>query len=199
MIYERKFWLGTIFGGAMCSFMAIMLGGMAAAQPQTEVKPNEDSQELATLYDEDQADRAGKIQEINLAVLGPRDKLREARLKTLYASDKIRSGKDYYRAAMILQHAGKPEAHLLAHEFCVVALSMGERKARWLAAATEDRFLVNIGRPQRFGTQFRSSNLNQPPFKLQPVDPNVTDGLRRALEVPTLEGTRALEAKLNEK
>ena len=60
-------------------------------------------------------------------------------------------------APMVLQHASRPEDYLLAHEFCVVALAKGEKSARWLAAATEDRFLMNLKRPQRFGTQYFSS------------------------------------------
>lgn len=62
---------------------------------------------------------------------------------------------------MVLQHASRPEDYLLAHEFCVVALAKGEKSARWLAAATEDRFLMNLKRPQRFGTQYFSSGSDQ--------------------------------------
>lgn len=52
-----------------------------------------------------------------------------------------------------------PDDFLLAHEFCVIAIIKGknDREARWLAASSEDRFLMNIQRPQRFGTQFRSA------------------------------------------
>jgi len=56
---------------------------------------------------------------------------------------------------MILQHAEAPEDNLLAHELCVVAISKGNFEAKWLAAASEDRFLMRIDRPRRFGTQFR--------------------------------------------
>ena len=66
------------------------------------------------------------------------------------------TGADNYYAAMILQHGEKPEDYLLAHELCIVAISKREAKAKWLAAATEDRFLMMIGHPQRFATQFRA-------------------------------------------
>ena len=97
---------------------------------------------------------------------------------------------------MVLQHANKADDHLLAHELCVVALAKGEREARWLAAAAEDRFLMNIGRPQRFGTQYRSVGPNDP-VKLYEVGPGVTDGLRHEMGVPTLDEARKREAMMN--
>jgi hypothetical protein len=199
MIYERKFWAGMICGGVTSSFVAAMLGGLASAQPQAKGHDGEDNPELAALYDADQADRKpGQGKKIDWKVVGPGDKQREARVKDLYKTGGLRTGNDYHRSAMVLQHAAEPEDYLLAHEFCVVALSLGERDARWLSAATEDRFLMGIGRPQRFGTQYRSAGPNQP-YKLHKVDSGVTDGLRRALGVPTLDEARAREAKMNEK
>jgi hypothetical protein len=97
---------------------------------------------------------------------------------------------------MLLQHAHQPDDYLLAHEFCVAALSKGEREARWLAAATEDRFLMNIGRPQRFGTQYRSSG--DGPVRLYEVGPGVSDSLRAEFGVPTLAEARKREAMMDE-
>lgn len=200
MVHGRGFWAGTIFGAVASSFTVAVLGGLVPARPQDEPRPTpEDNPELAKLYDEDQADRMpGEGKPIDWSVVGPRDKAREARVKALLEAGAIRTGKDYHRGAMVLQHAPRPEDYLLAHEMCVAALALGEREARWLAAASEDRFLMNIDRPQRFGTQFRSTGPDQP-FKLYEVDPGVTDDLRRALGVPTLAQAREREAKLNEK
>ena len=115
-----------------------------------------DNEELARLFEDDQADRRPKDGgAIDPAALVARDRQREARVKALYRAGDLRTGKDYYRAAMVLQHASEPEDNLVAHEFCVVALAKGERSARWLAAATEDRFLIRMRRPQRFGAEFR--------------------------------------------
>lgn len=74
---------------------------------------------------------------------------------------------------------------MLAHELCVVAISKGKLDAKWLAAASEDRFLMNIGRPQRFGTQYRADPVTAP-YKLYTVDAGVTDELRRAASAPPL-------------
>ncbi|GAC1449622.1 MAG: hypothetical protein NVSMB9_33590 [Isosphaeraceae bacterium] len=155
--------------------------------------------ELAKLHDEDQADRMPKDgKPIDWAVVSKRDRQRESRVKALYEKGEIHSGRDYQRAAMVLQHASTPEDFLLAHEFCVVALAKGEREARWLAAATEDRLLMNLARPQRFGTQYRSSGPDDP-WRLYKVAPGVTDNLRRELNVPTLAEARERESRMNEK
>jgi hypothetical protein len=126
--------------------------------------------ELARLYTEDQADRtppAGKP--INWAEVEPRDKARLARVRELYRGGALRAGEDYWHAAMVLQHGGQPTDYLLAHELCVVAIAKGFEQAKWLAAASEDRFLGSVGRSQRFGTQYKSEGPNAP-YRLAPVE-----------------------------
>jgi hypothetical protein len=169
-----------------------------ASRGDADSSPPQDSPELAQLYEQDQADRmppGGKA--IDWSVVGPRDKQRRARVYALYEAGELRTGKDFERAAMVLQHAEQPDEYLLAHEFCVVALSKGERDARWLAAATEDRFLMNIGRPQRFGTQYRSAG-PAARLTLYEVGKGVTDALRGELGVPSLAQARAREDQMNE-
>jgi len=111
------------------------------------------SDELARLFTEDQADRMADP--IDKETIVPRDRVRLARVKQLYQGQKLQTGPDYFHAAMVLQHAHDTDDYLLAHEFCVVAISKGVERAKWLAAASEDRFLVNSGRLQRFGTQYQ--------------------------------------------
>lgn len=186
------------------------LGGLAVgslvplpvveAQPPAPAAPPAaaDDEELARLYKEDQADRrppAGK--EIDWSVVGPRDTARLKRVKELYAAGRLETGADYYHAAMILQHAEVPEDYLLAHELCVVAIAKGEERGKWLAAASEDRFLMNLGRPQRFGTQFRAAPDGA--WELYKVDEGVTDELRRELGVPSLADAKAGLAAMNQK
>jgi hypothetical protein len=199
MVRTRNFVAGMVFGAVLASLAAGGRAAFVSARPEdpSPAAP-QDSEELAKLYDADQADRTStKATAIDWAVVGPRDRQREDRVKTLYKAGQIHTGKDYHRAAMILQHAGTPEDYLLAHEFCVVALAKGERAARWLAAAAEDRFLMNIDRPQRFGTQYRSAGPDSP-VRLYKVGPGVTDALRREMDVPTLADARQREAQFNE-
>ena len=158
-----------------------------------------DNEELARLYCEDQADRtSANGDEIDWKVVVQRDSARLARVKELYARDELHTGADYYHVAMILQHGDRPDDYLLAHELCIVAIMMGEERAKWLAAASEDRFLMSIERPQRFGTQYRSDQ-KAGLFRLYEVDKNITDAVRREFNVPSLEEAKAREQLMNEK
>ena len=150
--------------------------------------------------DEDQADRTpDDAKSIDWKILGPRDAARLKRAKELYAQNKLQTGADYYHAAMILQHGDVAEDFLLAHELCVVAISKGDTRAKWLAAASEDRFLMNIDRPQRFATQFRCDGPPNCEYHLYKLDSGVTDELRKGLDVPSLAEAKAREARMNNK
>ena len=158
-----------------------------------------DNPELARLMQEDQADRTPDDPKlIDWKIVGPRDAARLKRVKELYAHNQLKTGGDYYHAAMLLQHSDAADDFLLAHELCVAAISKGDARAKWLAAASEDRFLMNIGRPQRFATQFRCDGPNCE-FHLYKVDETVTDELRKALDVPSLAEAKAREAKMQRK
>ena len=169
----------------------------ASAQSSGQNK-EQDNQELARLMDEDQADRTPpKGMEIDWKNVAPRDAARLKRVKELYAQNQLHTGNDFFNAALILQHGNTPEDYLLAHELAVVAISK-KPGLNSLAAVTEDRFLMTIGRPQRFATQYRTEGPNQP-YRLYKVDPAVTDELRRLMMVPSLAEAQAREAELNKK
>ena len=176
--------------------------GQALPVPSADAQTSsvtKDNPELTRLMAEDQADRTpDDARAIDWKIVGPRDAARLKRVKELYAENKLQTGADYYHAAMILQHGDVAEDYLLAHELCVVAISKGDTRAKWLAAASEDRFLMNIDRPQRFGTQFRCDGPNCE-FHLYKLDAGVTDDLRKGLDVPSLAEAKAREAKMNKK
>ncbi len=178
-------------------FVAMLL--LSSGASEGEEKSPGDNPELKKLFDEDQADRmppAGKlIANVDWAVVSARDEVRELRIKELIQADALGTGADYYHAAMILQHASTPNDYLLAHDLCVVAIGKGVDGAKWLAAASLDRFLTSIDRAQRFGTQFQSKRATQRP-RLLAVDPSVPDSLRRAFNVPTLDEARKNEAQM---
>ena len=156
-----------------------------APRPAATATAN-DNEELTRIFQEDQDDRSPEEKEgksTDWTIVGPRDKARESRVKEFYWDGSLHTGADYYHAAMVLQHADTANDYLLAHELCIAAIGKGEQRAKWLAAASEDRFLMTIGRPQRFGTQYRADGPNAD-FRLYPLAPGVTDDLRRAFDVP---------------
>lgn len=148
----------------------------------------------------DQADRTpSQGKPIDWALVGPRDKARLKLVKEIYTQNLLHTAVDYDCAATVLLHGDVPEDFLLAHELWVVAIGKGKNDQDTLAmaAASEDRYLTNIGRPQRFGTQVHS--VNNSPVELYPVDAGVTDGLRRVMTGHTLAEVKARVVEMNKK
>ncbi|HVU17112.1 MAG TPA: hypothetical protein VHD32_09300 [Candidatus Didemnitutus sp.] len=152
--------------------------------------PAADNPELATLEHEDQSDRNGwQAGKIDWTKVGPRDEARRAAVHQMIEHAQLKTGNDYFNAALIMQHGVSVDDYLLAHELAIVAVSKGNSNAIWLAAASEDRFLMKMGRSQRFGTQLST------PFE---VDGALSDSFRELFNVPSIEDNRAEAKKLEE-
>lgn len=138
--------------------------------------------EMKAIFDADQADRtAGPA--IDWAAVTPRDEARRTRTLALLNAGALRNGDDFYHAAFVFQHGAAPDDFLLAHTFAVIAAARGRTDATWIAAATLDRYLQNIGRKQVYGTQY-SMPAGRPATQ-EPYDRTlVSDALRQALNVP---------------
>ncbi len=165
--------------------------------PSSPAAARGDSEELKRLRDEDQGDRAPTV--IDWSVVTPRDRARLKRVRELFAADGLHTANDFLRSALILQHGEAADDFLLAHDFCVAAMVLGRNdvESASLAAGAEDRFLMNVGRPQRFGTQFRRDGAG--PWHLYIVGDAVTDALRKLMGTPSLAEARAREAEMNRK
>jgi hypothetical protein len=195
-----KISLALIISFFVCTVLRPLFAVHSVEARPSHVQSLKDNEELKRLRDEDQSDRTppeGKP--MDWAVVSPRDKARLKRVKEIYTQGLLQTANDYDCAALILQHGEVPEDFLLAHEFWVVAISKGKNDpgTLYLAAASEDRFLMNIGRLQRFGTQFRSQNNG--PIELYPVDAGVTDGFRRVMILRSLADLKAQVVELNKK
>jgi tetratricopeptide (TPR) repeat protein len=145
--------------------------------------------ELSRLTAEDQKDREPGADKIDWAVVGKRDAERLKRTREIAAQGGLHQAEDYFNAALILQHSDKTEDYAQAHEWCLKAVELDPElsSARWLAAATQDRWLMNQGKPQHYGTQYKKVNGR---WILWDVDPSVTDEERIQWEVPTLAEAR---------
>ena len=159
----------------LCAISVAVFGvGITSAAPQTKPpkKPaNADNPELKTLFLDDQHDRGvepftafdehGKpvgpqktwpVQPVE--TMEKRDRERKLRVRQLLAAGSVRTGQDYWFAALIFQHGEMPEDYLLAHVLALTAAYKGNRNGRWLAAASLDRYLLSISHKQIYGTQF---------------------------------------------
>jgi hypothetical protein len=64
-----------------------------------------------------------------------------------------------------------------------IDLDPNNGSAKWLAAAAQDRLLMKLGKPQRYGTQFHWVDGQ---WAIWEVDPSVTDEERSRWNVPSL-------------
>lgn len=94
------------------------------------------------------------------------------------------AAEDFHHAAMIFQHGESLENIWQAHECAMKAVKLGYRPARWLAAASYDRWLMYQGKPQKFGTQFVPDGKRH---RLWDVESETTDEERKEWDVPDLE------------
>jgi hypothetical protein len=112
------------------------------------------------------------------------DEEREAATRRLLASGDLKSGKEFREAAVIFQHSHQADDYLLAHTLAMVAMSKGDIDAIWIAAASLDRYLMAIGKPQIYGTQFMTpagQHATQEPYNRVLI----SDELRKELQVPS--------------
>jgi hypothetical protein len=110
----------------------------------------------------------------------------------------VNTNNDLYHAAVILQHGEGPKEFLTAHRLAVLAAVNGHRPSRWLAAASLDRFLMSVGMPQVYGTQFEhNGEENKYELRLPIDDAHVLGFEKKFFGVPAIaERLAQLNAKV---
>jgi transposase len=68
----------------------------------------------------------------------------------------LQAPEDYFHAAMVFQHGETLDDFWRAHELAKRGAELGHPNCRWLTAAAYDRWLMNQGKPQKYGTQYTS-------------------------------------------
>lgn len=184
----------------LCSILLLMTLALA---PHVRAEPAAFHPELRSLYEADQADRQGG--DIDWGKLGPRDRLRRARVAELAASGALRDSRDFLHAAMVYQHGDDADHFRQAMEWARRAseLDPANKDASWLACAAEDRWLQRNGKAQVWGAQYLQpgpgAKWTQEPFDRMAK----TDAERAAMGVRALSESAAkleqLNAELNKK
>ncbi len=125
------------------------------AQTSVSTRPSGNHQ----LYLDDQKDRG--VGGTASPDVQTHDVQRLAQAKALLASGSLTTAEDFHDVAFIFQHSLKAEDYLVAHILAMEAVEKGDSRSKWIAAATLDRYLQAIGKPQIFGTQYTGTcNLN---------------------------------------
>jgi hypothetical protein len=163
--------------------ICVLLFALTALLQAHAQKTSAVQSEVHRLFIEDQEDRNADSQDWNQ--INIRDKQRQDGVRSLLASGDLRTGRDYRDAAFIFQHGDDPDDFLLAHILAVIGISKGNQESRWIAAATLDRYLDSVSKPQVFGTQYNQKSATGP-YTQEPFNRKLlTDDLRLAFCVPS--------------
>jgi len=156
------------------------------------------NKELFDLHTADQADRQAGPGGIDWSVVHPRDLERQKRVKEIVAAGQANTSADYYHAAMVLQHGDHPEDYDQSNQWAMRALELDPSNdaARWLAAASKDRYLMSLDKPQLYGTQFKKVD---GVWVLHPVDPSISDEERARWNVPPLAEAKKRAESMNKR
>jgi hypothetical protein len=153
--------IGNLTFLAFCS--AALAAQTAAPNPQ---KPPQPTKTAHQLFVEDQDDLRGPDGKPRFTEeeYKQRVKVRQATLRRVLAAGEIKTGDDFMDAAYIFQHSDSPDDCLFAHILAMEAVFRGTTAAKFIAAATLDRYLQFTKHPQVFGTQYITDrNVPLPP------------------------------------
>ncbi len=136
---------------------------------------------MAELFSADQAARQLPVSDPHQ--LNADDTARRVEVLGYILNGQIHTARDLVYAAFIFQHGDCSEHYHFANRLAQIAMDSGYTDARWIYAATLDRYLMSLGQPQKFGTQYTKVDGE---FKLYPVDPTTTDAERARYNVSPL-------------
>lgn len=140
--------------------------------------------ELQKMRDDDQAARMDET--TDWLKVSKEDSIREKRVYQLLASNLVLTATDYENAALIFQHGDDSISYKMAVKMMEKAVEIDPNIDKWLLAAATDRYLVSIGKPQIYGTQYYKET-REGPFIMNDLDTTkITDEERRKFNVPTL-------------
>lgn len=151
----------------------------------------------------DQADRDSKNpdwngRKIDWPAVRARDAVRRAATRALMQTGALHVAHDYYCAAVVFQHGDQVSDFELAHALALISTTLdpAPEAPRYMVAATWDRYLMAMGRPQWYGTQYIRGETGV--WTQYTIDKSaVDDESRQRLAVPTLAEALAEIAHLN--
>lgn len=146
---------------AVCA-SGVLVGLLRPLNPAV-VSTGDASSMLAYAYETDQADRMtiGAYLGLFEDDLAKRDSIRLMQVNQLYKDNQISLPMDKFYAAFVFHHSKKTEFFEIAQKLAGEAASVSELKdnyvVQWLAKATYDRWMVSLGKPEKYGTQDKFS------------------------------------------
>jgi hypothetical protein len=142
--------------GSLTSLTLCAVALVAQTSAPNAQKPSEKPKTAHQLFLEDQDDLNGPDRQPRFTEQEclRRVKARQTTLREMLGAGEIKTGDDFRDASYIFQHGDTPDDFLFAHILAMEAVFRGTTAARFIAAATLDRYLQFTKQPQVFGTQY---------------------------------------------
>lgn len=126
------------------------------------IKTKNLSNKLKYAYKTDQSDRKELRSFISIiSKLEERDSIRLKQVKNLYLQDKILDPIDKFHAAFIFHHSDFVDDYKIASKLASDAADNTNLKdnytVQWLKKASYDRYMISIGKPEKYNTQNKFS------------------------------------------
>jgi len=126
------------------------------AEPAQAAGAPADNPRLVAMYAEDQSDRVEwKQHKLTSEKLLERDAQRRADVLALLAAGQLRTGHDYFCAAVVFHHGQTLEHYRTATALAWIGMTLDPANSdhRYLVASSWDRFMIKQNRPQWYGTK----------------------------------------------
>lgn len=146
------------------------------------IDPSGEIQELF-LADQSEHSNVSLAGSTEYAALRQRDRARRESALILLESMENPDAQDIYRVAWLLNHGDTPEEACRAHQLAMQAVALDYSDAKWLAAASYDRWKMYNGEPQKYGTQIVPDGKRH---RVWDTDPDTTDAERAEFGAPPL-------------
>lgn len=138
--------------------------------------------ELAALVKGDQDDREDwqKKTPAELAEVTKRDLERRKRVGEIFGEGCFKTAADYGAAALVYQHGDIPDHYFQTFIWAKRAVELGDVTQSSLVAKAIDRYLINVGQKQLFGTQAdRPGPTEATCWCLAPIEPSFPESMRK--------------------
>lgn len=142
----------------------------------------ERSRELLKIVAADQEDRknwdAKNLSE--MTEIAKRDVRRRRRVGEIFGEGCLSSAEDFAAAALVYQHGDSPDHFFQTFIWSKRAVDLGDATQKRMMALGIDRYLVNLGHKQLFGSQASKPDLKtETCWCLEPIETTFPDAIRK--------------------
>ena len=171
----------------------------------TELNNNK---KLEKIFLQDQNERhSWKNNKVFIDKVRKNDIKRKSKVNKLLINKKLKTGNDFYNAAMIFQHGESIKDFRKAKYLSQKSMNLGFEKAKWLFAASTDRLLMFQGKKQKYGTQFQyftkiiksKKNPLKKKWILYKFDKRITDKTRAKFNVQPIKDSINKVSQMNKR